>query len=452
MPSKLTRICVAALLACAGLLPCRVAGAGRRDAGYRHQEFRPRRRRADLFVNENLAVAPGSAGPPPGPPSTEPTGPALRASLGGVRRARTTVTTGSPSAAPASSLRRRESRATGPRRATRRTATGGPSRTAAARGGRFEHKAAADRRTGAARHARAGRRHAAAKSASRQAEPGPPLRLAGRRWTGPAAPPYKRRHGQGAVSEDARPRQRFCRARRPPRRARDRIGAARALADRHTGIGCDQLILLEPPADPAAQLFMRIRNPDGSEAEACGNATRCVAWLVRRETGERRVRIETVAGLLEAEIMADGQVAVDMGPARIGWREIPLARAMDTDRVDLALGPLSTPVCTNIGNPHATFFVDDAEAIDPGRARPRARARSAVSRARQYRRRDGARSATHPAARLGARRRHHPRLRQRRLRRAGRRASPRPRRAPRAGRARRRRPRHRLARGRPRRS
>jgi diaminopimelate epimerase len=142
------------------------------------------------------------------------------------------------------------------------------------------------------------------------------------------------------------------------------IGAARALADRRTGIGCDQLIVLEPPTDPAAQLLMRIGNPDGSEAEACGNAARCVGWLVSRETGERRVRIETAAGLLEALIMADGQVAVDMGPARTGWREIPLARAMDTDRLDLALGPLSMPVCTNIGNPHATFFVADAEAVD----------------------------------------------------------------------------------------
>ena len=140
--------------------------------------------------------------------------------------------------------------------------------------------------------------------------------------------------------------------------------AARALADRHTGIGCDQLIVLEPPRHPAARLLMRIHNPDGSEAEACGNAARCVAWLLSRETGAGRVRLETVAGLLEAEILADGRIAVDMGPARTGWREIPLARAADTDRLDLAQGPLSAPACTNIGNPHATFFVDDAEAID----------------------------------------------------------------------------------------
>ncbi len=112
--------------------------------------------------------------------------------------------------------------------------------------------------------------------------------------------------------------------------------AARALADRHTGIGCDQVIVLEPPRHPAAQILMRIRNPDGSEAEACGNATRCVAWLLQRETGDPRVRIETAAGLLEAEAMADGTVAVDMGPARTGWREIPLARAMDTEHVELA--------------------------------------------------------------------------------------------------------------------
>jgi diaminopimelate epimerase len=139
---------------------------------------------------------------------------------------------------------------------------------------------------------------------------------------------------------------------------------ARALADRRTGIGCDQVILLEPPRHPDAQVLMRIHNPDGSEAEACGNATRCIADLVRRETGDPRVQIETAAGLLEAEALPDGRISVDMGLARTGWREIPLAEPMDTENVELTLGPLSTPVCTNIGNPHATFFVDDAEAID----------------------------------------------------------------------------------------
>jgi diaminopimelate epimerase len=146
---------------------------------------------------------------------------------------------------------------------------------------------------------------------------------------------------------------------------------ARALADRRTGIGCDQLILIEPPRLPGAQVAMRILNADGSEAEACGNGTRCIARLVGEETGETWVRIETAAGLLEAELMPNGDVAVDMGPARTGWRDIPLAREMDTARVDLALGPLTAPVCTNIGNPHATFFVPDAAAIDLAALGPR---------------------------------------------------------------------------------
>jgi len=140
--------------------------------------------------------------------------------------------------------------------------------------------------------------------------------------------------------------------------------AARALADRHTGIGCDLLILIEPPRDPAAQIFMRLLNADGSEAEACGNGARCIARLVAEETGERHVRLETLAGLLDAELLPDRRVAVDMGPARTGWRDIPLARAMDTLCVDLAAGALANPVCTSIGNPHATFFVGDAEAVD----------------------------------------------------------------------------------------
>src|SRR6266436_4162798 len=129
--------------------------------------------------------------------------------------------------------------------------------------------------------------------------------------------------------------------------------SACALANRRTGIGCDQVILLEPPRHPTAQVTMRIRNPDGGEVEACGNATRCVAALLHRETGDTRMRIETIAGLLDAKVLPDGCVAVDMGPARTGWREIPLARAMPTDRVDLAaLGPIleHDPLCPERAN------------------------------------------------------------------------------------------------------
>jgi len=139
---------------------------------------------------------------------------------------------------------------------------------------------------------------------------------------------------------------------------------ARAIGDRRRGVGFDQLLILEPAVDGNADLFMRIRNPDGSEAEACGNGTRCVAARVMAETGRDRLNIETVAGVLETSMGADGLVTVDMGPANLDWADIPLASAADTLKLDLELGPLSGPVAVNIGNPHMVFLVDDAEAVD----------------------------------------------------------------------------------------
>ncbi|MFC7333661.1 diaminopimelate epimerase [Rhodocista pekingensis] len=139
---------------------------------------------------------------------------------------------------------------------------------------------------------------------------------------------------------------------------------ARAIADRRTGVGCDQLVLLEPPRHPAADLFMRILNPDGSESGACGNATRCVASLVADGSGRAEVTVETVTGLLRCRLRADGSVTVDMGPARLDWTQIPLAAAHDTLHVPAGAGPLQDACCVGMGNPHAVFFVDDAEAVD----------------------------------------------------------------------------------------
>jgi diaminopimelate epimerase len=121
---------------------------------------------------------------------------------------------------------------------------------------------------------------------------------------------------------------------------------------------------MERPRADGADVFMRIHNADGGEVEACGNATRCIATLLMRETGGERVVVETAAGLLEARPASGGRVSVDMGKARLDWREIPLAAAQDTLHVALTMGPLADPVCTNIGNPHATFFVADTAAID----------------------------------------------------------------------------------------
>jgi diaminopimelate epimerase len=138
----------------------------------------------------------------------------------------------------------------------------------------------------------------------------------------------------------------------------------RAIADRHKGVGFDQLVVLEPAPDKSADVFFRFLNSDGSEAGACGNGTRCVADLVMREKNSADLTIQTRAGLLRSRRDASGTVSVDMGPARMDWREIPLAQACDTLRVPLAVGALADPVATSMGNPHATFFVPDVAAID----------------------------------------------------------------------------------------
>lgn len=143
---------------------------------------------------------------------------------------------------------------------------------------------------------------------------------------------------------------------------------AAAIADRRTGVGCDQFIVIEPPPTGSnADAFMRIRNPDGAEAGACGNATRCVVELLARETSRSRQVINTIAGNLPSEALADGRVCVDMGPARLDWPDIPLARAMDTLHLDLP----GDPAAASMGNPHATFFVDDVARVPVADLGPR---------------------------------------------------------------------------------
>lgn len=139
---------------------------------------------------------------------------------------------------------------------------------------------------------------------------------------------------------------------------------ARAIADRKTGIGCDQFIVLEAPRNGHSLPFIRMRNADGSDCEACGNGARCVADILMREAGTTQAAFETVAGTVTAAAAPRGHIAVDMGPVWTEWQEIPLARAMDTLHVDVALGPLRDPVAVSIGNPHIVFFVPHAEAID----------------------------------------------------------------------------------------
>jgi diaminopimelate epimerase len=140
---------------------------------------------------------------------------------------------------------------------------------------------------------------------------------------------------------------------------------ARAIGDRHRGVGFDQLAVIRDADGATAALDFW--NADGSRAGACGNATRCVAELLLADTGAARVTIRTVAGLLPAWRGADGLVAVDMGAPETAWQRIPLARAADTARLPLQ----GAPAAVSMGNPHCVFFVGDAGAVDLAALGPR---------------------------------------------------------------------------------
>ena len=138
--------------------------------------------------------------------------------------------------------------------------------------------------------------------------------------------------------------------------------AARRLADRRLGIGCDQILVIRDSGD--ADIRMDILNHDGSPSGACGNGTRCVADYVMRQTGRENLSIETDGGRLRAWNADGGEIAVDMGPVATGWRDVPLADEVDTLCVPLGIEGLGDAVCHSLGNPHAVVFVDDAEAFD----------------------------------------------------------------------------------------
>jgi diaminopimelate epimerase len=167
--------------------------------------------------------------------------------------------------------------------------------------------------------------------------------------TPPSGRPFMKMHGLGNdfVVIDQRGTEPFVDAR-----------LARALGDRHRGVGFDQLAVIED--DPAADVRLRFWNADGSTAGACGNATRCIARWEMERRGVAALTLRTERGVLQARDEGDGLTSVNMGTPFLHWREIPLARDVDT----LHLPIDGDPVATGMGNPHCTFFVDDAEAMD----------------------------------------------------------------------------------------
>ncbi|HET9354905.1 MAG TPA: diaminopimelate epimerase, partial [Sphingomicrobium sp.] len=129
---------------------------------------------------------------------------------------------------------------------------------------------------------------------------------------------------------------------------------ARRLCDRHSGIGCDQLILIEK--SDVADVKMRIWNADGGEVQSCGNASRCVVALTGAKT------IETGGGIVAGKSDGD-EIEVTLPAPKFGWDDVPLAYPMDTAALPLAWGPLKRPMALSVGNPHLVFFVDDPAVI-----------------------------------------------------------------------------------------
>ncbi len=147
-----------------------------------------------------------------------------------------------------------------------------------------------------------------------------------------------------------------------------------AWSNRQSGIGCDQFIVMEN--SDVADIRMRIYNAEGHEVESCGNASRCVADIVFKETGADAVTIDTKGGLLVCRRADAGLITVDMGVPKFDWQEIPLAEEFyDTRGIELQIGPidapiLHTPSVVNVGNPHAIFWVDDLDVTDLSRTGP----------------------------------------------------------------------------------
>lgn len=132
------------------------------------------------------------------------------------------------------------------------------------------------------------------------------------------------------------------------------------ICDVHEGVGAEQVIAIAPPISAGAAAYMEIHNTDGTKAQACGNATRCLAQLLFEETGRDELLIDSLGGPLICRREAAGDVSVTLGPISMDWRRVPLSRPADTQHLPLESGPLKDGLALSIGNPHAVFFVDRA--------------------------------------------------------------------------------------------
>ena len=136
------------------------------------------------------------------------------------------------------------------------------------------------------------------------------------------------------------------------------------IANRKIGLGCDQIIILEKPKNKKTFGFIKIFNSDGSETKACGNASRCVAFLLMKELKTKKTIIQTKAGLLNAFLKKNKEVSVDIGKAYFKWNQIPLKRKMNTNKLNFKINNFVNPFAVNVGNPHVVFFIKDLKKIN----------------------------------------------------------------------------------------
>ena len=136
-----------------------------------------------------------------------------------------------------------------------------------------------------------------------------------------------------------------------------------AIADRKTGVGFDQLLIIQPP-EKSNGVFMSVYNSDGQRVETCGNGARCIAKILMDDLNSDEIIIETLAGPIRAFKHQDGMITINLGKIKNGWKDIPLRKKLDTLNLDLGIKNLPHGVAVNVGNPHVVFFVKDLEDID----------------------------------------------------------------------------------------
>ena len=132
------------------------------------------------------------------------------------------------------------------------------------------------------------------------------------------------------------------------------------ICDRHYGIGCDQLVVINNNNKNNVSVHALFWNSDGSVSATCGNATRCIASILFVESGTETLNIETPNGVIECHKKDNGLISVNIGKPKIAWNEIPLSKDVSTLKIPLE----GEPTATNFGNPHCTFFVDDLNQVD----------------------------------------------------------------------------------------